>query len=379
MIDVLIVGAGPAGALAALCLARRGARVLMVDRARFPRDKLCGDTLNPGALRILERHGLRRPVDAVGLPLEGMLLTSGSGVAVQGRYGRGIVGRAITRRVLDAQLVAAAVEAGVEFEDDVRVQSAVVDATSHGPRVSGVMLMHRNGRTSRVPAALTLAADGRRSSLAFGLGLARQPRAPRRWAIGAHFEGVDELSSLGEMHIRDDHYVGIAPLGGGLATACFVSPPCRGFDNPATLLDRRLAADPLVGGRFDRARRVSAVTSLGPLAVDAVAAGMPGLLLAGDAAGFIDPMTGDGLRLALRGAELAAEIAATCLEKPDTAGHLLLARRRSRVLGRKLGANWLMREVTASSRTVRAAALGARVAPGLLRAIIRYAGDVGAE
>ena len=58
MLDVLIAGAGPAGAIAAMVLARAGARVLVLDRARFPRDKLCGDTLNPGALAVLERLGL---------------------------------------------------------------------------------------------------------------------------------------------------------------------------------------------------------------------------------------------------------------------------------------------------------------------------------
>ena len=64
MVDVLIAGAGPAGAVAAIGLARAGARVLLVDRARFPRDKLCGDTLNPGALRILDRLGTRSRIIA---------------------------------------------------------------------------------------------------------------------------------------------------------------------------------------------------------------------------------------------------------------------------------------------------------------------------
>src|ERR671917_123538 len=99
MVEVLIVGAGPAGAIAALMLARAGVRVLLVDRARFPRDKLCGDTLNPGALRVLERAGLRDRVESVSRPLEGMLITGNGGVHVRGTYGPGLFARALTRRV----------------------------------------------------------------------------------------------------------------------------------------------------------------------------------------------------------------------------------------------------------------------------------------
>src|SRR5215211_3318238 len=73
--DVLVVGAGPAGSIAALVLARVGVRVTMIDRARFPRDKLCGDTLNPGALSILDGLRIAAPVRARALPVSGMIVT----------------------------------------------------------------------------------------------------------------------------------------------------------------------------------------------------------------------------------------------------------------------------------------------------------------
>ena len=82
MIDVLIVGAGPAGAVAATVLARAGARVRIVDRARFPRDKLCGDTVNPGTIALLRGLGMGDRVEARGLPIEGMLITGADGVTV---------------------------------------------------------------------------------------------------------------------------------------------------------------------------------------------------------------------------------------------------------------------------------------------------------
>src|SRR5436305_151549 len=101
MLDVLIVGAGPAGSVAATVLARSGARVRIVDRAIFPRDKLCGDTVNPGTIAILRRLGLAAPLDGAGLPIDGMRVSGGNGVIVEGRYPDGMIGRALLRRDFD--------------------------------------------------------------------------------------------------------------------------------------------------------------------------------------------------------------------------------------------------------------------------------------
>lgn len=118
---------------------------------------------------------------------------------------------------------------------------------------------------------------------------------------------------------------------------------------------------------------------LGPMAVDADAAGEPGLLLAGDAAGFIDPMTGDGLRLALAGAELAAAVTLEVLAghvSPVTA-HLILAERRRRAFAAKWRFNRTLRSLVTSPQGVVAAAAAARLVPSLFASIIRYAGDCG--
>ena len=115
---------------------------------------------------------------------------------------------------------------------------------------------------------------------------------------------------------------------------------------------------------------------LGPLAVESSGSGMPGLLLAGDAAGFIDPMTGDGLRFALRGAELAAANALAALDgQPDRAQALWQARRRE--FAAKWRFNRLLRTLVGSRRAMQIAALGARASPSVLERVIRYAGDVG--
>src|SRR5689334_5269323 len=131
----------------------------------------------------------------------------------------------------------------------------------------------------------------------------------------------------------------------------------------------------MLAERFARARQVSEVNSLGPLAVDCRAAGYPGLLLAGDAAGFVDPMTGDGLRFALRGGELAAEAA---LRELSTGVPACTALQALRV--REFGAKWRLnrglRALAGSPRSVTFAASIARQWHAPVRTLVRLAGDV---
>jgi flavin-dependent dehydrogenase len=116
---------------------------------------------------------------------------------------------------------------------------------------------------------------------------------------------------------------------------------------------------------------------LGPMAVDARVAGEPGLLLAGDAAGFIDPMTGDGLRFALAGAELAAGVIRDVLSGavPIGQAHELLGDRRREAFQAKWRFNRALRSLVASPASVSAAALTAKVLPAAFSRMIQYAGD----
>ena len=101
MFDVLVIGAGPSGSIAATVLARAGARVCLVERAAFPRPKLCGDTLNPGACALLRRLDLLSGIEREALPLDGMLVT-GDGVEMAARYAGGLRGLSLRREELDA-------------------------------------------------------------------------------------------------------------------------------------------------------------------------------------------------------------------------------------------------------------------------------------
>lgn len=383
MDDVLVVGAGPAGAVAATVLARAGVQVRLVDRATFPRDKLCGDTVNPGTLSELRRLNLARPVEDLGLRVDGMRVTGPGGVTIEGRYPEGLYGRAIVRRDLDWALIEQAIEAGVAFESAVPVRRPIIGRSladaGATPTVAGVAA-GVNGHERDMKARVTIAADGRRSTLAFALGLARHPSAPRRWAIGAYYAEADGLTSLGEMHVRRGRYIGVAPVPGGLANVCLVRPshPAdAALRDPAALLARELARDPWLRDRFARARLVGPPAVLGPLAVDVVDEQIAGLLLAGDAAGFIDPMTGDGLRFAVRGGALAAAAALDALAHGWNGVHARLAAARRREFGGKWRFNRALRATVASPAAVRGGALAARLLPGVLRRIISRAGDCG--
>ena len=374
MTDVLIAGAGPSGAIAAIVLARAGVRVLVLDRARFPRPKLCGDTINPGAYAVLQRLGLEVAA-ARALPIDGMVVTGGEGVRVEGRYGEAR-GYSISRTDLDLALLQAAAGAGARIEQEALVDAPLMD-TTRGEVVSGVVVKGRQGRAFRMAARMTIAADGRYSRVARALKLSCSPLRPRRWAIGSYFQDVASVTSLGEMHVRRGHYLGVAPLPGGICNACVVTPH-PGPGTPREILTHALGQDPQLRDRFAGARMVVDPISLGPLAVDCRAVGMPGLLLAGDAAGFVDPMTGDGLRFAFRGAELAALEALHALEHGNHDAHVRLAAARRHAFSAKWRFNRTMRWMVEAPRTLRVAELGAGVVPSVLQRVIRYAGDLNA-
>src|SRR6185369_16604085 len=132
---------------------------------------------------------------------------------------------------------------------------------------------------------------------------------PKRWAFGTYFAGVQGLTTHGEMHLRPDGYIGVAPLPGDVANVCVVRELRNMFRaqrvHAERIVEVTVREDADLRERFARAEQISAVTSLGPLAVDCGAAGYPGLLLAGDArAGhrrrrLHEPAGGSGQRVRL--------------------------------------------------------------------------------
>jgi flavin-dependent dehydrogenase len=375
MLDVIIAGAGPAGSLAALVLARAGARVVLIDREPFPREKLCGDTLNPGAVRLLASVGLTGGPLATALRLRGMRLT-GPGAEVTADYGGNRVGLAIRRRDLDLYLLNAAVRAGARFESGLVARRPLIDESPYG-LVRGLVLSAPRGRNeTRMPALMTIAADGRRSVLARSLGLLAGRPARRRWAFGTYATHLSGPRDVGEMHIRRGWYLGVAPITEALSNVCLVTPPRPEGRTPLDVIRRAIARDEALAERLAGAEFVGPTQVLGPLAADVRGAGVAGLLLAGDAAGFVDPMTGDGMHLAMQGAMLAADEALRAIADGTFAAapERLAAARRAR-FGSKLRFNRWLRAGVDAPGAIRLASRGAQILPSLVAHAIRYAGD----
>jgi flavin-dependent dehydrogenase len=307
MHDLLVVGAGPAGAASSALLARRGYRVLLVDRAHFPRPKACAEYMSPGVMDVLRRTGLDGSLHGSWpLALQGMVIVSAGGARLPIRYERGGCAEpawTLPRQELDARLVEHAVSCGVELMEGCVVRDPIVEKGA----VRGVTASC-GGTPIHLRAGLTIAADGARSTLASRLRLAAPARWPVRLGLVAHYEGEPELpAGFGEMHVSPGGYCGVAPLPGGRFNVAVVTDAGalqRTGLSATRFLERWIEEHLALRRLLHGSRRITPVRGFVPLGARSRAAGMPGLLLAGDAAGFFDPFTGEGIYRALRSAEI---------------------------------------------------------------------------
>jgi menaquinone-9 beta-reductase len=318
--DVVVAGAGPAGALCAYLLARQGLAVLLIDKSAFPRNKVCGSCLNGAALAALQVAGLADlPVLLGGLPLRALHLRAAHRQATIPLP----VGMALSRLALDAALVRAAVAAGAAFLP--RTEATLEPPSDSGNSQPSATAKRReikvrsDGQAKSVSGQIAVAADGLGGGFLKAIGT-------MGWAVAAH-------APLGAGAVIDDNsanyspgtifmacapagYVGLVRLedgrldvamaldrgksqtAGGTAVAALSILEASGLPRPAAL-----AAATLRGTSYLTRRRARVASD--------------GLLVIGDAAGYVEPLTGEGMAWAMQQAILAAPLISAAIVRSD--------------------------------------------------------------
>ena len=275
--DVLVAGGGPVGLVAALEARRRGFDVTVVEPRTVPVDKACGEGLMPSALRRLERLG----VDPRGYTFEGITYVAAER-RVTARFNDGH-GRGVRRTALHAALSARADDVGVH---------------RHAGRVDGVTQGEVWVRAASLRARWLIAADGLHSPIRRDLGLDRPTSSPKRWGLRRHFS-VEPWSDTVEVHWSEAVEAYVTPVGPReVGIAVLTSTPGVGHD-------AWLEAFPALRERVAGAAR-GEVRGAGPLAQRSSARVSGRVLLVGDAAGYVDALTGEGMAVGWAAADAAA-------------------------------------------------------------------------
>ncbi len=324
--DIVVVGAGPAGSSLALLMARAGANVLLLDKARFPRDKTCGGGLTPRAMAVLERFGLLEAVESIAAQrVTGAHLRSPSGHVWRMEFdeidsGLPPFGLIVPRYKLDEFLVEQAVAAGASF----RPGAGVTDLMMEGRRVVGVTARH-DGRREEILAPLTAIATGASISLLKRLRLL-QRMPPVILAARGYYSGVTGLEGSLEFYFEGDMLPGYAwvfPMGDGRANVGMGMFPKGQRGSPRQMLEDFVrsgpAADRFRGARLDGRIKGYPLRTDYPL-YDACG---DGFILLGESMGLVNPVSGEGIDLALESAEIAAPVALSALERGNTGARSL--------------------------------------------------------
>lgn len=342
--DVLILGAGPAGSALANQLARAGFDVALADKKAFPRGKPCGEFLSPECRPYLRELGVDDTLLRLGTrKVHGMQLCAGSRRA-RGRFRTlarapwNDAGYAVRREVLDLALVdAARARPEVTYLDraDYRRLLRAADGT-----IEGAVLRRSDGSECEVRARTTVGADGVHSRVARDLGVQRPIAWLDRLALVARFADVAPMAEA-EVHFLERAYFAATTVDDGtfhLNLLVDRKTLAQRDGDVDAFVAQHLERAPALAARLASARRLGPWKGIGPLAHTTTKQTFPGAALVGDACGYVDPLTGEGIFFALHGAKSLAEALVTAQQDPTRAGEAMRAyeRRRSKEVGPRL-------------------------------------------
>jgi flavin-dependent dehydrogenase len=369
--EAAVIGAGPAGCSAAIFLAQRGHTVILVDKARFPRPKVCGEGVMPAGLAVLERLGVLPEVEREGRRFRGVAFTDLDGRTASGDFRGGASGLVLRRETLDSILLERAKTfPRIQVLEGRRAAKPIRGAQG----LEGFETVEIDALGGRAPQQMRarqfLIADGALSPAAEALGLPRALPRRRRYGLRTHYDKIDGLGDKVEVFLIPGGEIYVAPQrepGTALVSLLLEEGEFGRFANRTQeAFDETLRACPFLKDRMRGSSRLTPILGLGPLGGRRERWSGTGWLLAGDAAGSVDPITGDGIAIALQNGELAAETIGRRLqgESVESTGASYERRRRALMRGKHFRAGFLLALTKAPPLVSRAvfAVLGANPA-----------------
>ncbi len=308
--DAIVIGAGPAGTAAAITLGIAGHRVLLVEKSRFPREKLCGEFLTPECRPLLARLGVEERMIGAGAALIeqfNLYAPDGSCLEIPMRWIADGAALGITRGRMDRILLDRAIKVGVEVREDFTI----------GPSfqmVDGVQMIegrYSEGPLERFSTTMTIDASGRHGVFSRQIRQeASRLNGARLFGCKVHLERIEGMEGLGELFFFKDGYGGLSDVEDGRSNLCFLTTErtlveARG--DRMKLIDLTVRTNPAGRKRLIDAAMAGEWHGTGPITYGRQQT-MSGVLTVGDASAFIDPFTGSGMLLALSSGELAARV-----------------------------------------------------------------------
>lgn len=328
--EVIVVGAGPAGATTAMTLARQGRDVLLLDRQPFPRDKTCGDAVPAGAIELLYALGMRQKIDNAGFyPVRKLLISALNGSVLEADFHESASGAesyVVPRLQFDVTLQQHAVESGAEF-----VQAQVKEPIIENGQVVGVLARH-NGKVQEIRSRMVVGADGTTSVITRALRPEKNRHVDKHRAVAlrAYVEDLEELPHEIEFYLYKGivpGYAWIFPIGEGKANIG-LGMRLDIFRRQKRNLEEMLKIFleiPAVKKRLKRGGQLRDVATW-PLNFGSqkhLKHVYNGALLVGDAAGFINPLTGGGIHNAIISGKFAADTIEAALRQGDVSAAAL--------------------------------------------------------